>query len=46
MTMRVGQLTIETTPEQIIDILRQEVQDATGQYLFRRTKSLGSNLQF
>lgn len=44
--MQIGGLSIDATPERIIDMLQSEVQETSGTYLFRRVKSLGSNCQF
>lgn len=44
--MRVNGIELEATPEQIIARLQVELEETTGQTLFRKTKSLGSNMQF
>lgn len=44
--MRVNGIEIDTTPEQIIARLQIEREEESGETLFRRTKSLGANLQF
>ena len=44
--MKVNGLQIEATPEQIIQKLTFEIEEEQGRFLFRRTKSLGSNMQF
>ena len=44
--MIINGLNIEATPEQIIQRLTLEIEDEQGRHLFRRTKSLGSNMQF
>lgn len=44
--MKVNGIDIDATPEQIIAKLQVEVEENSGVTLFRRTKSLGSNMQF
>lgn len=44
--MKVNGMDIDAKPEQIIARLQVEVEEVTGKHLFRRTKSLGSNMQF
>lgn len=44
--MRVNGLYIEATCEQIIAELKTDLELSHGRYLFNRTKSLGSNMQF
>ena len=44
--MKVNGLYLDATPEQIIQKLTFELEEEQGRFLFRRTKSLGSNMQF
>lgn len=44
--MKVNGLYLDATPEQIIQKLTVEIEEEQGRFLFRRTKSLGSNMQF
>ena len=44
--MKVNGINLEATPEQIIDILREELSNQQGRYILRRTKSLANNYQF
>ena len=42
--MKVNGLYLDATPEQIIQKLTFELEEEQGRFLFRRTKSLGSNM--
>lgn len=44
--MKIGNLNINATPEQIIESLKQELQEKQARYIFRKTKSLANNFQF
>ena len=44
--MKLNGLYLDATPEQIIQKLTFELEEEQGRFLFRRTKSLGSNMQF
>ena len=44
--MKIGGLSIEASPEEIIQLLQSEVQEQTGLFLFRKQKTLAENCQF